>query len=101
MMVSPNDLAISGTSGRAKRVTRSVRCIAWLGAVTVPKPMEGAAFRKSVSCRAGDRAGISGWHATRAVLEGVVTERPNLASALFRPCRSARCLDGADGRHAG
>jgi hypothetical protein len=29
----PNDLAFSGTSGRAKRVTRSVRCNALLGVI--------------------------------------------------------------------
>jgi hypothetical protein len=45
--------------------------------------MEGTAFRRSVYCRAGDRAGSSGWFVTRPGIEGFGTGRPNLALVLF------------------
>ena len=80
---SPNGLGISGTSAQAKRGARSVRCMPWLGAVTVPEPIQGAASRNSRLSLAGDRAGIAGWFVTRPWLEAFETGRSNLESVLF------------------
>jgi hypothetical protein len=87
--VSPNGLAISGSRPQAQRGGRAVRCIALLGVVTVPKPMEGTALPKCVSCRAGDGEGIAGWIVTRRDPEGLGTGCRNLESVLFGPCRLA------------
>ena len=78
-----NDLGISGTSAQAKRGARSVRCMPWLGAETVPEPIQGTALRNSRSSLAADRAGIAGWFVTRPWFEAFETGRRNLGSVLF------------------
>ena len=81
--MSPNEWRISGGEPQAKRGGLAVRCMRWLGAVTVPKPMKGTAFRNSRSSLAGDRAGIAGWTSTRPLFDEFETGRSNLELVLF------------------
>ena len=80
---SPNEWRISGGEPQAKRGGLAVRCKALLGAVTVPEPIQGTAFRNSRSRLAGDRAGNAGWFLTRPLFAGFETGRANLESVLF------------------
>jgi hypothetical protein len=81
-IVWPNDLAFSGTSGRAKRVTRSVRCNAWLG------PAPGSLSRRGLygqTDRAPFRGRFSGLSPSEWTLRRVgpgAKRQPSLCGSL-------------------
>ena len=73
----------------------------WLGAVTVPEPIQGTALRNSRSSLAGDRAGNAGWFGTRPWFEGFETGCANLELVLFGRSLLPRFPDDPGERYAG